>query len=74
MLLLYFLDETIPNLLGCDTVNITKGGDVSCNVTLDEGTNLYFIENNVSAKIDNVTSTVSFKQIDENPSVVRYVD
>ncbi|XP_060603455.1 mucin-like protein isoform X2 [Ruditapes philippinarum] len=66
------LDETVPYLVGCDTLNITKGDDVNCQVTFDDETELLFIENNVDAQIDSETSTVSFKQFDENPSVVRF--
>ncbi|XP_053374889.1 mucin-like protein [Mercenaria mercenaria] len=66
------MDETVPTLTGCDTVNITIGQNVTCSVTLEEGNNIHFIDNNSSAEYDKESSTVTYFQQDDSPVNLRF--
>ncbi|XP_053385745.1 fibrillin-1-like [Mercenaria mercenaria] len=66
------MGKTVPSLKGCETVNAVKGENVTCRVTLDEGSSIHFIENNASAVFNHTTSTVSYIQLDESPAVIRF--
>ncbi|XP_053387695.1 uncharacterized protein LOC123541782 [Mercenaria mercenaria] len=66
------MDETVPTVTGCDTVNITIGQNVTCEVTLEEGNDIHFVENNVSAEYNREMSAVTYFQQDDSPVNLRF--
>jgi hypothetical protein len=59
---------TVPTLTGCKTMNATIGQNVTCKVEYSEGSDdIVFVQNNVDAKFDRNTSTITYFQGTDNP-------
>ncbi|XP_053386930.1 uncharacterized protein LOC123542087 [Mercenaria mercenaria] len=65
------IEETVPLLEGCSTVNVTKGQSASCKVSVDVGYTVHIVSNNVSAEFDQASSTVTFVPETDEPVSIR---
>ncbi|XP_053387796.1 mucin-like protein [Mercenaria mercenaria] len=67
------IDETVPTLDGCSTVNVTKGQNASCKLNVGDGDTVKIVSSNVSAEIDQDSSTITFVPKTDEPVTIRVV-
>ncbi|XP_053387247.1 uncharacterized protein LOC123541978 [Mercenaria mercenaria] len=65
------IDEIVPTLEGCSTVNVTKGQKASCKLNVGEGDSVKIVSSNVSAEIDQESSTITFVPETDEPVTIR---
>ncbi|WAR27354.1 MLP-like protein [Mya arenaria] len=55
------IDEVIPTVDGCNVVNVTLGGNVTCTVNVDDNIDIQILENNTyNATFDRLSSTITY--------------
>ncbi|KAL4219782.1 hypothetical protein ACF0H5_020194 [Mactra antiquata] len=67
------MDEVVPQIIGCERINVTYQNIVSCPITIDNGTNVEFLTNNVNASFENDSSSIIYNQANNEPVDVRVV-
>ncbi|XP_052784322.1 uncharacterized protein LOC128220099 isoform X2 [Mya arenaria] len=67
------IDEVIPTVDGCNVVNVTLGGNVTCTVNVDDNIDIQILENNTyNATFDRLSSTITYTHTGDISSPLRY--
>ncbi|XP_060570647.1 fibrillin-2-like isoform X2 [Ruditapes philippinarum] len=61
------INEIQPTLTVCELVNATLGKKVTCQLSFEDGHDIYFIANNANAQINKTLSTVEYMQSNTHP-------
>ncbi|KAL4219778.1 hypothetical protein ACF0H5_020191 [Mactra antiquata] len=67
------MDEVMPQIIGCESINATYENIVSCPITIEDGTIVEFLSNNVNASFENDSSSIVYYQANNEPVDVRVV-
>ncbi|XP_053386927.1 uncharacterized protein LOC123542089 isoform X2 [Mercenaria mercenaria] len=65
------IEETVPLLEGCSTVNVTKGQSATCKISFEAGDKVHINSTKVRAEFDQMSSTVTFVPETDEPVSIR---
>ncbi|KAL4219781.1 scavenger receptor [Mactra antiquata] len=67
------MDEVVPRIIGCESINATYKDNVSCPIAIEDGNNVEFLTNNVNASFEKDSSSIIYYQANNEPVDVRVV-